>query len=169
MSSYTDFLFKLQNGVNVVGNATSLKDHEYGEEIDSLPTIRFNWIQLDQKYTGKRTDIVCTNFPRKLIHTYEWLIANRPHAGFKNFVYPKKLLDSLTKGIGKKPSNGCRLLYLLDWMAIENVTVYGFDWKETPTLIIKDKKSTSENEHHDYQREKQLCYTLIEDNKWTLK
>jgi len=169
MSSYTDFLLKLKDGANVVGNAASLKDHEYGEEIDLLPTIRFNWIKLDPKYTGKRTDVVCTNFPRKLSHRYEWLVANRAHHGFKNFVYPKKLLDSLTDAIGKKPSNGCRLLFLLDWMAIENVTIYGFDWKESPTLVIKDTPCTPENEHHDYQREKEFCHELIESNHWTLK
>lgn len=163
-----NFLAKIQNGVNVVGNAESLINQGFGQEIDSKVTIRFNWVELNES-TGKRTDIVCTNFPHKLNEKYEWLIANRRYSGYKTYVYPKKVLNNLTKQIGKKPSNGCRLLYLLDWFKIKDVTVYGYDWKDTPSIVIKDTPCTPENEHHDYVREKDFCLKLIKKNNWVLK
>lgn len=164
----SDFLSLIQNGVNVVGNASSLREKNFGEEIDSRVTIRFNWIILDE-HTGFRRDIVCTNFPHHLKEKYTWLVANRYHIGHNTYRYPPSVLSELEQKIGKKPSNGCRLLYLLDHLNIEDVNVYGFDWKETPTLVIKDKPCTPENEHHNYQREKEFCHELIESNKWTLK
>lgn len=159
----------IHDGVNVVGNASSLKEKKLGEEIDSLPTIRFNWIELDKAVTGARKDIVCTNFPGKLKQQYKYLIADRSYHGIDTYVYPVEIRKDLSKRIGMKPSNGCRVLYLLDQFRIQNVNVYGFDWKETPTMIVKQRISTPENEHHDYKKEKEFCLELIEKNKWTLK
>lgn len=164
----SDFIELIKDGVNVVGNASSLKGKGLGSEIDSRPTIRFNWIVLNES-TGKRTDILATNFPHKNRDNYKWLIADRHHYNWNTYKYPAKLKDDLQKILGKKPSNGCRVLHLLDTLNIPDVHVYGFDWKETPTMIVKDRISTPDNEHHDYAREKEFCLELIEKNNWSLK
>jgi len=161
-----DFLDRIRGGVNVVGNASFLKNKRLGQQIDLRTTIRFNWIELTED-TGFRRDIVCTNFPHKLKDKYQWLVADRHHYGHTTIVYPRAMLEDLKKIVKKKPSNGCRLLYFLDQFQIQDVNVYGFDWKETPTMIFKEKLCTPENEHHDYAREKTFCLEMIAKNNWT--
>lgn len=161
-------------GVSVVGNAESiLQKKPMGEEIDSRPTIRFNWVKLENtEYTGSRKDCICTGLPRRITDTgYSILIGRRNDARFNHFNYSQDMETTLHKKLGNKPSNGARILYLLDHMEIKDVHIYGFDWKETPSLAEKymnKPQSTPESEHHDYKKEKDFCLELIEINNWKL-
>ena len=157
------------DGVSVIGNAESiLRKTPLGNKIDSRPTIRFNWIDLNhKKYTGSRKDCICTNLPQKIRKAeYKILIGKTKDPRFDFCRYPNNLLSDLSKSLNKKASNGIRILYLLDYLEIKNVHIYGFDWKETPSLVEKNKKSTPETEHHDYEKEKQLCLELVRKNNW---
>jgi hypothetical protein len=157
------------DGVSVVGNAKSiLRKTPLAHEIDSRPTIRFNWIDLNHtKYTGSRKDCICTNIPQKIKEVeYKILIGKVKDSRFDFFRYTDDLLSNLRKNLSKKPSNGIRILYLLDYLEIKDVHIYGFDWKETPSLIKKTRKSTAENEHHNYQQEKAFCLELVQQNNW---
>ena len=158
-------------GVSVVGNAESIfQKKPIGNEIDSRPTVRFNWITLNSEYTGSRKDCICTNVPNKVKDTeYQILIGTTYDTRFDHFNYPKILLEPLLQKLGKKPSNGIRILYLLDYMKIKDVHVYGFDWKKTGSLSErKGEKTRPENESHDYKKEKDLSLELIERNNWKL-
>ena len=163
-------LFK--DGVSVVGNAKSILHHKpMGKDIDSRPTVRFNWIELNNtKYTGSRKDCICTAIPQKVTDTeYKILIGSKDDSRFDYVKYPEDVAKTLRKKLGKKSSNGIKMLYLLDHLQIKNnVHIYGFDWKETVSLVETNRISNPESEHHDYKKEKELALELIKKNNWKL-
>jgi len=165
-------------GINVVGNAKSLySETKYGELIDRKKTIRFNWPHWDSKYTGTRQDVICTN-------RYEWIdngsyyfliCQTRPSNSLpytKSFYqYPKDLLKKLKTKLNSKPSNGIRILYLLNYLSIKNVNIFGFDWKNTSSTTIEytlTKNPSFKDNAHNYKKEKKICLDLIDKNNWTL-
>lgn len=169
--TFEDLKAFFSDGVSVVGNAQSiLHQKPMGKDIDSRPTIRFNWIELkNTEYTGSRKDCICTGIPQKLRDTQYKILIGRTHdSRFEYFQYPPDLSKTLRKKLDKKPSNGIKILYLLDHMKIKNVHIYGFDWKKSVSLVEKNRISKPETEHHDYKKEKELSLELIQKNNWNL-
>jgi len=174
-----DYLKSLySNGVHVVGNALSLRSKNYGELIDSNLTIRFNWPILDAS-TGYRMDAIFTSNTKKIPKNYAFdLLFTRhykdPHNNKKQYTVEGAFITKLKTGynLDKKPSNGLLCLYLLDVLGIENVGIFGFDWKETPSTTKNNnfmKTATAKNDPwHNYYKEKEVALDMIKKNCWKL-
>jgi len=165
-----------KKSVALVGNAMSLFDMKYGEEIDSHDVVvRLNKAAMlinrfDAKNShGKRTDVWIFWSTREY-HKHFDKLPNvlKMHAGhqFRNngtiklidFVYPMDLYEPLKKVAGpkKNPTTGFITIdYILNCNP-KSLSVYGFDWKKTPTHTDPDMKKEKYCPH-DYDVEKAYC------------
>jgi hypothetical protein len=175
-------IFQTTDTVNLVGNAASLFGKNLGTEIDKHPVIRMNIIRsLDTKQQGARWDYLATSSRKTIVHyntldevPFHTLMATKwsnhnhnlkHHMTFDCNYYETR--DDIVKQLNKittLPSTGLSLIWLLDTLGIDNVNVFGFDWKETRTyyhdnIIVGP---------HDYQFEKEMCLNIITKNGWKL-
>lgn len=164
--------------INVVGNAESLLSRDYAAQIDSLPTLRFNYIDLKPAH-GTRWDYLATSQVR-LINKYtdpkwhtilytRWRNSDDKH--FANLTHkveevPTGLMNQISKII-KRPSTGLTALMYLDTLNIK-CNIYGFDWKKTPSFYQNEATEKKANAPHDYQLEEKLALNLIEKNNWNI-
>lgn len=164
--------------INVVGNAESLLSQDYASQIDSLPTLRFNYINLKPAH-GTRWDYLATS-QINLVQKYKdpqwhtilytrWRNADDKH--FANLPYPVEeistnLMHEFNKKI-KRPSTGLSALMYLDTLNIK-CNIFGFDWKKTPSFYQDEATEKRANSPHNYQLEERLALELIEKNKWVL-
>lgn len=163
--------------IAVVGNAMSLFDKTYGDEIDSHDVVvRINKAAMlytkkeVRKSHGKKTDVWAFwntseyksffgNVPshiKKFHAGHQGRTANNIH--LIDFVYPEELYKELRKKSGKH-SNPTTGLIVLDYISTCNpklVSVYGFDWKASPTFTDPDMKREKACPH-DYTTEKEYC------------
>lgn len=167
-----------QSEINVVGNAESLLSRDYASLIDSLPTLRFNYIDLKPAH-GSRWDYLATS-QIKLVQKYtdpKWhtvLYTRWRKADDKNFAnlkypveeVPTSLMNEINKKI-KRPSTGLTALMYLDTLNIK-CNIFGFDWKKTPSFYQDAATEKKANTPHNYQREEELALNLIEKNNWNL-
>lgn len=59
--------------------------------------------------------------------------------------------------------------YLLDKLKTQDVWIFGFDWKQSPTTTTKpNKRIITKQNDHDYESEKLIALELIEKNHWKL-
>jgi hypothetical protein len=172
--------------LNVVGNAQSLFDKDYGALIDEYPTIRFNYIEkLNPEKQGTRWDYMATSNPREI---KKW--KNASQRNFHTHIYTKwdkkgeqtignaiiipdnvwKELNSIYKNNTKArgPSSGLSVLFYLNELNLTSVNIFGFDWKKTMTYYNDIQKDKGENKFHDYEFENKYCLELIEKNGWKL-
>jgi hypothetical protein len=147
--------------VALVGNAESLTKTQYGPKIDSHQVVvRLNksYRMLPPrtneftKSHGTRIDVLFINLMRtaglRQRPTPETKIAQvthcEPHPKFKDitdFFIPKEinvplmeLCPILKSGQKAKPSVGIRVMnYISNYCEPKSITVYGFDWKKTPS------------------------------------
>ena len=56
----------------------------------------------------------------------------------------------------KKVTTGFRMLHYITKFETKSVSVYGFDWKETPTYYMNYKSSADLS--HNYIKEKEYCF-----------
>lgn len=175
----------LESKINVVGNAQSLFDKNYGALIDEHPTIRFNYIKnLNPEKQGTRWDYMAAsnpneirkwqNDPQRNFHTHlytKW--NNKQHETIgNNIIIPNDIwqeLDKIYKNntACRGPSTGLSVLFYLHKLNLSSVGIFGFDWKETLTYYNDEKKDTGESKFHDYEFERKYCLELIEQNKWS--
>ena len=169
---------RFEQGINVIGNAQSLLQKNYGGIIDERYTVRFNWPELN-KFTGNRLDSIVCSLPEHIPSSYQvdLLISKntktRPNSNYQ-YVIPKQIIDDAQHLVdsttdNKKPSNGFLLLYLLDKIGQEDVSIFGFDWKNTPSTTSKPngKISTKQNDH-DFESERRIIIKMIRTNNWNL-
>lgn len=151
--------------VSLVGNATSLFDHNFGEEIDSHDVVvRLNKAAMlinnmnSEKTHGKRTDVwmfwsVAEYY--KYFDTIDQSILlmhnghqfrNNTRIGDVDFVYPEEyyaLLKPLA-GTKKNPTTGFIAMDYIMKCNPKEMRVYGFDFKKTPTHTdpnrVKEKR-----------------------------
>jgi hypothetical protein len=161
--------------VALVGNASSLFDLTYGEEIDSHDVVvRINkaamlYEKFDaEKSHGKRTDIWMFWNTVEYKNHFRKTNAKLMHMGHQgrnainkalvDFVYPDQYYAPLKKLAGKhnNPTTGLMALDYISKCDPESVTVYGFDWKETPTFTDPDRKKEKQCPH-DFPTEKKYC------------
>lgn len=154
--------------VAIIGNARSLLDKNYGREIDSHDiVIRMNKSPLVfgsyEYYTaiGSKFDIwsvwrkreyenLTLFVPRDTIQMSYW----QDNTDRSIDYYPESKYMPLIRnsGVGN-PSTG---LLTLDWVSHQSpklVNIYGFDWKETPTLTDIDKNDL----YHNFDKEREYC------------
>ena len=177
--------------VSVVGNARSLFDKTYGQEIDDHDVVlRMNkaavlYTRKDAYIShGSKTDIwVFWNTAE-----YKSMFKNIPshvkkmHAGHQgrtpnnlhlvDFVYPDHGLYRELKRKAGRHNNPTTGLITLDYISNcepVHVDVYGFDWKETATFTDPEKKRERICPH-DYETEKAYCMkTFFSRENYILK
>ena len=175
--------------IALVGNAESLFHKSYGNEIDSHEVVvRLNkaamlYTHFDAKIShGKRTDIWMmwnANEYRSKFNTVSKSVKKMHMSGrIRNnldslkldFLYPINMYTELRKKAGPKqnPTTGLMALDYIDSCNPAKITVYGFDWKETPTFTDMNRKEEITSGHN-YDVEKEYCAVRFFTNKFTLR
>lgn len=157
--------------ISVVGNAKSLFDKNYGEEIDSADVvcrIKRGFFMLhpnDVKSHGKKTDVWFLNW-------FKTMNPNKVTSKSCNNIieilhHPEIDIEWLKKDLGHhRPSTGLRILHLISTYNPKKVIVYGFDWKETPSFHDK----SIHDDRHNFPREKEYCKErFFNSNKFILR
>lgn len=167
------------NGVNVVGNASSIFLKQYGCLIDKRPTIRFNRAQIiNSNSQGSRWDVLATSELKTIeyynkntptFHTLFFTPSRSDHYENKNKIKFQSACyevdnNLLLNFIKSKPSTGFSILNLFDSIKYKNLNLFGFDWKATPTFYEVENK----REVHNYAEEKLIISKLIKKNCWRL-
>lgn len=166
--------------VALVGNAMSLFDQTYGSEIDLHDVVvRLNKAAIllnrfdTEKSHGKRTDVWIIWSVREYHRHFD----NHPnvlkmHAGHQNrtsnliklvdFVYPSELYEPLKFKAGplKNPTTGFIAIDYILHCNPSKLSVYGFDWKKTPTHTDPDRKKEAKCPHN-YDVEETYCMEHI--------
>ena len=143
--------------VALVGNASSLRDTDYGAAIDSADcVVRINqgaFVPLDATSTGQRTDAVLITLNgnamekawmyAKCRRVAQTVVAMSPKKrtvlgrdlGTFISVYPQEWHQKLHTTLGARPSTGAMAIDLLARTVetADNIYVYGFDFWGSPT------------------------------------
>lgn len=156
--------------VSVVGNAASLLNHSFGNEIDKAEVVvRINrgGYKFPQFPTqmGKKLDVWCmqnirqnkahfrkihmTNCKRIQMDTFD---VSPEFSDMADYIFSNEQRLDLEKNLTKKASTGLRVLYLVDKMNPRHVNVYGFDWKQTYSWHERRKCVA-----HVFSEERQYC------------
>lgn len=157
--------------IAVIGNAQYLFHRNYGGEIDNHDIIiRMNraammYERFDSQLThGSRTDVWAmwrhreyenANIvePDTVIQMASWIPTESPHVHLYDPVY---LHNLQVKSKVKTPTTGLMVLDWISYSGFKSVSVYGFDWKETPTFTDPNRQSEQET-LHDFNKEKLYC------------
>jgi hypothetical protein len=165
-----------KKSVALVGNSMALFDQSYGEEIDSHDVVvRMNKAAMllnrfdAAKSHGKRTDVwIFWSVREYFRHFDKHRGVLKMHAGHQNrisntinladFVYPEELYTKLKEVSGpkKNPTTGFIAIDYIMHCKPSKLSVYGFDWKETPTHTDPNRKDEARCPH-DYDVEKTYC------------
>jgi hypothetical protein len=166
--------------IALVGNSMSLFDLDYGSEIDSHDVVvRLNKAAMlinrfdSAKSHGTKTDIWIFWSAREYLKYFN----NHPtvlkmHAGhqFRNpktkdmvdFIYPMSLYEPLKSKAGSRrnPTTGFISIDYILYCEPSKLSVYGFDWKKTPTHTDPERKAEARCPHN-YDVEEQYCMEHI--------
>jgi hypothetical protein len=162
--------------VALVGNAMSLFDMNYGEEIDLHDVVvRLNKAAMlinkfDSEAThGKRTDVwffwSAQEYHRHFDKHSDILKIHAGHQYRNNgtiklvdFVYPDELYNELKKKAGSRqnPTTGLIAIDYILHCEPKSLSVYGFDWKKTPTQTDPERKAEKKCPHN-YDVEEAYC------------
>jgi hypothetical protein len=166
--------------VALVGNAMSLFDLEYGKEIDSHDVVvRLNKAAMlvdrfdSEKSHGKRTDV----WIFWSVNEYHRYFERHPnikkmHGGHQyrnsklvclvDFLYPMELYEVLKPKAGKfrNPTTGFISIDYILHCEPSKLSVYGFDWKKTPTYTDPYRKKEKLCPHN-YDVEKQYLMDYV--------
>lgn len=160
--------------VAIVGNAKSLFDTVYGQYIDGADfVIRFNRGFITKPESqGTKTDllILACLLSYEEIDSYnsKW-VANRSKS-YVNPVYftiPNSDRRLLKEKLGSQPSTGFMAIDMCLAAGAETISLFGFDFEETPTFYNPEGYQTA----HDYPTEKQIveeyekCHLLTINRK----
>jgi len=163
--------------IAIIGNAKSLFDKTYGDEIDSHDVvIRINrgieiCTQPDNiKTHGKKVDVWCFNvynslknfdddMKNRLPQTYKRIQMNYDpnNRKFDASMPREHYLEISEQCKGKNITTGLRMLHYITKFNTKSVDIYGFDWKETPTYY-NNKSFKDDIRNHDYIKEKDYCF-----------
>lgn len=162
--------------VALVGNASSLFDRKYGSEIDSHDVVcRMN--RAAMLYTkffeflshGNRTDVWFVwrlkeyEFAKQVKRPDKIIQISPAENTEETFIqFPEEKFNEYVEELKAVPSTGfCSLMYLLQSGAL-SVTLYGFDWKKTPTFtdLSRDIDSLALDSIHNFSLEKEIINSL---------
>jgi hypothetical protein len=172
--------------VALVGNSMALFDQSYGEEIDSHDVVvRMNKAAMlincldAAKSHGKRTDVwIFWSVREYFRHFDKHRNVLKMHAGHQHrnsntinlvdFVYPDDLYAKLKEVSGpkKNPTTGFIAIDYILHCEPKMLSVYGFDWKRTPTYTDPSRKIEARCPH-DYDVERDYCMQAIFSRKNT--
>lgn len=158
--------------IAVVGNAMSLFESEYGDEIDSHDVVvRINLgtrAMGRSSHGSKITVLACSRFsflertgvtaeigPIWTLHTSDRDRRDPAPQGvfYLDLDWRQELKHRLQLEKKQDLSAGISTLWYISKCAPRSVDVYGFDWKQTPTFYDPSQEVDS----HVYSREKEFC------------
>lgn len=163
--------------VALVGNAMSLFDKTYGEEIDSHEiVVRLNkaamlWTAFDNAVShGTRTTHWMMYQAGEYRSRFEQIdpeVKKMHMSKFRQTAMHRRNCDfmmaienhqELSDDLGhRNPTTGLMALYWLNHCQPRHVDVYGFDWKITPTFTDPDRAKDPTCDHN-YPNERDYCF-----------
>ena len=144
--------------VAIVGNAQSIFDHTYGEEIDKADVvIRFNrGFPNDIKAQGEKTTILMLScdLSKTDINFYKakYVINRSGIASNDAPTISSQDRNRLAEKLGSQPSSGFMAIDLCLTAHAKSIQLYGFDFEQTPTFYNPDGYKTK----HDYNKEQEI-------------
>ena len=145
--------------VAIVGNAKSLFDKQYGEDIDDADfVIRFNRGFITRpECQGIKTGllILACNLSQDEIKSYHaQYVANRSqHYDNKaDFTIGNDERAKMKNYIGSQPSTGFMAIDICLFFEAKSINLYGFDFEATPTFYNPEGYQTQ----HDYAKEREI-------------
>lgn len=179
------FLQNLQNKrVAVVGNSLSLFDRNYGNSIDGHDIVcRINrgFVDVPEKSHGKKINLIFSSSWKTIDDLYlKHIHANDEYMHVRYvlcspkereivprvdrnmyFYYPLEMYEKLKNeklrlSLNKRPSTGSMTLDILLECNCKSISVFGFDWKKTPTFYSINKKSHP----HCFETEKKYFHNI---------
>ncbi|WP_119300054.1 glycosyltransferase family 29 protein [Dongia deserti] len=160
--------------IAIVGNASSLIGHSFGELIDEHEiVVRMNLgFPINPRAQGRRFDLWCFSHYRVLCQVPEGFVAPRSvwmspkfrenQAGIDCHFYPQSCWRTLYKRLGARPSVGAMTIDLVAQAQPRAVTVVGFDFKRTGTYYLRDNHIGP----HDFQAEARHIMDLTARRSW---
>jgi hypothetical protein len=163
--------------VALIGNATSLFEKSYGGFIDSHDVVvRINKAAMllnsfDAEFShGKRTDVWFFWSVHEYDYHFDKIDQNikKIHSGFQfrkssridavDFIYPTEMYQNLKLVAGSKrnPTTGFIAIDYITRCNPKMLSVFGFDWKKTPTHTDPDRIAEMKCPHN-YDIEEQYC------------
>jgi hypothetical protein len=167
--------------IAIIGNSLSLFNKDYGTLIDSHDVVcRLNkgMVQVPLKSHGKKLDVVFASKWNIVKYFYKkYIIKNNMHNDIKFVICSRQGRDDITPSINQEiyyyplerhkefkcnilnlskkqdPSTGIIALDIISHTNPKSVSMFGFDWKKTPTFYDLDR----EKEPHFYELEKKYC------------
>ena len=171
----------LNQPLSIVGNAESIFQKEYGRLIDTNATIRFNRADIiNTASQGNRWDFLASsevntfekyNIETPKFHTLIFTPTKREQeykikkVNFKADKIRLPLEQSLwlEKELAAPPSTGLQILFYLDQINNIDVSIFGFDFKETKTFYeIRNKGK------HNFDKERSFVLKMIKQNGWKI-
>ncbi|MGP3696800.1 glycosyltransferase family 29 protein [Rhodobacter sp. NSM] len=160
--------------IALVGNARSLADAAFGEEIDAADlVIRLNRAPMPAAAShGTRTDALALATSLKaealdrlaprltlwMSHKRKrlpWHVASR--RGF--YLHPRAEYEDLRRRLNAQPSTGLMMIELLSRSRVASVSLYGFDFFDSLSLT---GSRTAAQVPHDFPAEAAFVSTLLE-------
>lgn len=161
--------------VAIVGNASSLLSHAYGDLIDGHDVVvRMNrGVPFDPVAQGHKRDIWCFSTIPEIGDALErasprfaiWMSPRaRQHYQDAQGIsfYPVDWWKSLRDALGARPSVGAMTVDLISRSAACAVSVLGFDFKASGTFYTAQQHVGP----HDYRAESRYVLGMIEERSW---
>ena len=163
--------------VSIVGNARSLSQAEYGDQIDIADlVIRINSAPIPSSRShGSRTDwhALAVRNSRALRdrvkpNRYLWMSHKRKRldwitASSRGFyLYPLDNFRRLSRELEARPTSGLMLIDLLERSPADRINIFGFDFFESLSLT---GSRTAEQVPHDFDAERKWVNDLLEKDK----
>lgn len=158
--------------VAIVGNAKSLFDKHFGQEIDGHDiVIRFNKGFPRKKYIqGEKTSIVmlaCEISKVDVLYYKAKYVINRSkyYENIADFTVSNRDRRLLTEKIGSQPSTGFMSIDMCLTAGAKSIDLYGFDFERTPTFYNPENYQTK----HNYNKEKEIVLEYEKTGLLTVK
>ncbi|HET6161887.1 MAG TPA: glycosyltransferase family 29 protein [Dongiaceae bacterium] len=170
-------LFDFLNGksVAIVGNATSLLEHEHGSLIDEHEIVtRMNMgFPINPVAQGTRFDLWCFSSFRATRLAPPGFVAPRSvwmspkfreqtDHGVDCYFYPVSHWRTLHRRFGARPSVGAMTIDLVSHAAPRQVTIIGFDFNRTKTYYETRELASP----HDFAAEGRYVMELVKQRSW---
>lgn len=151
--------------VAIVGNASSIFDKNYGQEIDDHDIIiRFNRGFITKPESqGSKTDIVILatelNIDEKASYKAMYYVNRSKNTRCGDYTIGNTMRARLKSWLGKQPSSGFMAIDICRTAKAKSIDIYGFD-KNVPTFYNPDGYITQ----HDYNIEQNILHELEKHN-----
>jgi Glycosyltransferase family 29 (sialyltransferase) len=161
--------------IAIVGNATSLLDHQYGALIDEHEIVtRMNMgFPINPAAQGTRCDLWCFSNYRATLLAPRGFVAPRSvwmsprfrdgtDHGVDCFFYPISYWRGLHDRFGARPSVGAMTIDLVSRSNPRQVTIIGFDFNRSKTFYEKRELASP----HDFAAEARHVMDLVARRSW---